>query len=334
MRTAISFIIIFNIMVFVHEFGHYFFARRNGIKVHEFALGMGPAILKKQVGDTLYALRALPIGGFVKMEGEDDESNDPESFSNKSPWQRFQVIVAGSVNNILLAFLALFLVPVLSGNGVITTTIDAVVPDSPAYHAGIEAGDKLYSIDGQKINIYFESSMAIEQAEGPTEFVVTRNGEQKTLTMTPAFDEAEQRKIVGINYGIRQDVLSIASFTLKQMSFFLKAVVGFLVNAIRGQASMDEVAGPVGLVTIVGETAKFGWLNLLNLLGVLSLNLGIINLLPIPALDGGRLLFIIIELLRGKPVSKEKEAWVHMIGMVLLLLLIGFVTFNDIAKLF
>lgn len=334
MRTAISFIIIFNIMVFVHEFGHYFFARRNGIKVHEFALGMGPAILKKQVGDTLYALRALPIGGFVKMEGEDDESNDPQSFSNKSPWQRFQVIVAGSINNILLAFLALFLVPILSGNGVITTNIDAVVPDSPAYQAGIEAGDKLYSINGQKISIFFESSMAIEQAEGPTEFVVIRGGEQKTLTVTPAFDEKEQRKIVGINYGIRNDVLSIASFTFKQMVFFMKAVVGFLVSAIRGRASMDEVAGPVGLVTIVGETAKFGWLNLLNLLGILSLNLGIINLLPIPALDGGRLMFIIIELIRGKPVSKEKEAWVHMIGMVLLLLLIGFVTFNDIAKLF
>lgn len=333
MKTAISFIIIFNIMVFVHEFGHYFFARRNGIKVHEFALGMGPPIIKKQVGETLYALRALPIGGYVKMEGEDDESNDPESFSNKTPWQRFQVIVAGSVNNIILAFLALFLVPIIAGNGVITTTIDSVIPDSPAYIGGLEAGDKIYSVNDQKIGIHFESSMAIDQAEGPIDFVVIRDGEKKSLSITPKFDEEQQRKMVGMQYLVKKDLPTIASFTVKQMSFFMRSVVGFIGNAIRGRASMDEVAGPVGLVNMVGETAKYGWLSLLNLLGILSLNLGIINLLPIPALDGGRLVFILFELVRGKPVPKEKEAWVHMIGMVLLLLLLGFVTYNDIAKL-
>ena len=334
MRTAISFIIIFNIMVFVHEFGHYFFARRNGIKVYEFALGMGPAIWKKKVGDTLYALRALPIGGFVKMEGEDDESNSSDSFSTKTAWQRFQVIVAGSVNNIILAFVALFLVSILSGNGVITTTIDSVLPDSPAETAGFMPGDRIYSVNDKKISIYMESSMAIDQADGPIDFVVVRDGERQSLTVTPEFDQEADRKIVGIQYQLKNDVASIAGFTVRQMGFFMKSVVGFIGNAIRGQASMDEVAGPVGLVQIVGETAKVGWINLLMLLGVLSLNLGIINLLPIPALDGGRLLFILIELVRGKPVSKDKEAWIHMIGMVMLLLLIGFVTFNDISKLF
>ena len=334
MRTAISFIIIFNIMVFVHEFGHFFFARRNGIKVHEFALGMGPALFKKQVGDTLYALRALPIGGFVKLEGEDDESTDPDSFSNKSAWQRFQVILAGSLNNILLAFVALFLVSLLSGNGVLTTTIDRVVPDSPAAQAGVEQGDVIHAINGKKIGIYIESSMAIQQSDGPIEFVVKRDGQLKTLHLTPQVDQASERKLIGIEYQNKHDLASIAGFTFKQMSFFMRSVVAFLGNAIRGRASMDEVAGPVGLVKIVGETAKYGWLNLLSLLGVLSLNLGIINLLPIPALDGGRLLFILIEIIRGKPIPKEKEAWVHMVGMALLLLLIGIVTFNDIIRLF
>lgn len=334
MRTAISFIIIFNIMVFVHEFGHFYFARRNGIKVHEFSLGMGPAILKKQSGDTLYALRALPIGGYVKMEGEDSESKEPDSFNTKSPWQRFQVIVAGAVNNIILAFVAMLLAHLLAGGTVASTTIGSILDDSPAETVGLMVGDKIERINGENIGIFMEANMAISQSSGTITMEILRDGTPMTIDVEPMIDEETNGRLIGIRPLVQSGFAKVATYTLREMFFFTETVFEFIGKAFRGRASTSEISGPVGLVQIVGETAQTGWVNVLFLLGVLSLNLGVFNLLPIPALDGGRLLFILIELVRGKPLPPEREGLIHGIGFALLMLLIGFVTYNDIVKLF
>ena len=334
MRTAISFIIIFNIMVFVHEFGHFYFARRNGIKVHEFSLGMGPAILKKQSGDTLYALRALPIGGYVKMEGEDSESKEPDSFNTKTPWQRFQVIVAGAVNNIILAFIAMLLAHLLAGGTVASTTIGSILDDSPAETVGLMVGDRIERINGENIGIFMEANMAITQSSGTITMEILRDGTPMTIDVEPMIDEETNARLIGIRPLVQSGFANVATYTLREMFFFTETVFEFIGKAFQGRASTSEISGPVGLVQIVGETAQTGWVNVLFLLGVLSLNLGVFNLLPIPALDGGRLLFILIELVRGKPLPPEREGLIHGIGFALLMLLIGFVTYNDIVKLF
>lgn len=332
MKTAISFIVIFNIMVFVHEFGHYYMARRHGIRVHEFALGMGPAIWKKEKGGTVYALRAFPIGGFVKMEGEDTDSFSADSFNVKTPWQRFQVIVAGAVNNILLAFIAFFVAYLLSG-GVVLNDVESVMADSPAAQAGIQAGDKILTINDERVLTRIETSMLLMEAD-KVALQVERDGQKLLFEVTPEYNEAEQRKLIGISYAHSNSVLRIAQHSLYEMAFYVEMTFDFFGKLFQGKASGDEVSGPVGIVRVIGDVAQIGILPLVKLLGMLSLSLGIFNLLPIPALDGGRLIFILIEMVRRKPLPPEKEGLVHAIGFVFLILLIVFVTYRDIVKLF
>lgn len=329
-RTLISFVLVFNIIVFVHELGHYVMARRAGIRIHEFALGMGPTIWKKEKNNTIYALRALPIGGFVKMEGEDTDSDAEDSFNSKSPAQRFGVIVAGAMMNLFLAFFIILVINLSLGQP--TLTLSEITPNSPAQEAGMLAGDTITGINGKSVSTWEEALMIIGEAEGELVLDVKRDGETLTFRVMP--EESDGRMVIGIVRGTSRNPLTALSYTFKQVGFLLTMMLGFFRDLFTGKANLEGVVGPIGLATFVGESARGGIISLALLTAYISLNLAVVNLLPIPALDGGRLLFILIEMLRGKPIPPEKEGMVHTAGLILLLLLIVFITYQDIVRLF
>lgn len=330
LRTLLSFLIVFNVIVFVHEFGHYWTARRVGIRVHEFALGMGPKVFSTERGGTSFSLRAFPIGGFVKMEGEDEESEEEGSFSSKTPAQRFLVIVAGATMNLLLAFL-IFLILNLS-IGIPSLTLEEVMPGAPAAQAGMLAGDTLTAINGQSVSTWEEVLVAIGESEGEMRITVERQGAAHTFTMMP--EESEGRQVIGIVRGTSHNPIAAIGYTFSQLAFLLGAMLSFFRDVFTGRGQLEGVVGPVGLFNVVGESARSGLVSLASLTGYISLNLAVVNLLPIPALDGGRLLFILLEMVRGKPIPPEREGMVHMVGLLLLLLLIVFITYQDITRLF
>lgn len=329
-QTLISFIFVFGIIVFAHELGHFATAKWSGIKIHEFSLGMGPAILKKQGKETLYSLRAFPIGGYVKMEGEDEASDDPRSFSNKKPWQRLIILAAGATMNFILAYV--LLVIIMFSVGAPSNTIADIVADMPASEAGIMADDKIVSIDGKSISSWEQVTSAINQSEGNTLVIeVLRDGQKETFSITPVLKE-DGSYAIGIQTKVLKQVDKAFGMAGDQFKYFFTSIFEFF-GSIGKKDVTGELVGPVGLVNIVGEVSKTGFINLLNLAAYISINLGIVNLLPFPALDGGRIIFVLIEMVMGKPVNREKEGYVHFIGFALLMALMVFLVFKDISRL-
>lgn len=329
-QTLISFIFVFGIIVFAHELGHFATAKWSGIKIHEFSLGMGPAILKKQGKETLYSLRAFPIGGYVKMEGEDEASDDPRSFSNKKPWQRLIILAAGATMNFILAYV--LLVIIMFSVGAPSNTIADIVVDMPAAEAGIMADDKIVSIDGKSISSWEQVTSAINQSEGNTLVIeVLRDGQKETFSITPVLKE-DGSYAIGIQTKVLKQVDKAFGMAGDQFKYFFTSIFEFF-GSIGKKDVTGELVGPVGLVNIVGEVSKTGFINLLNLAAYISINLGIVNLLPFPALDGGRIIFVLIEMVMGKPVNREKEGYVHFIGFALLMALMVFLVFKDISRL-
>lgn len=329
-QTLISFIFVFGIIVFAHELGHFATAKWSGIKIHEFSLGMGPAILKKQGKETLYSLRAFPIGGYVKMEGEDEASDDPRSFSNKKPWQRLIILAAGATMNFILAYV--LLVIIMFSVGAPSNTIADIVVDMPAAEAGIMADDKIVSIDGKSISSWEQVTSAINQSEGNTLVIeVLRDGQKETFSITPVLKE-DGSYAIGIQTKVLKQVDKAFGMAGDQFKYFFTSIFEFF-RSIGKKDVTGELVGPVGLVNIVGEVSKTGFINLLNLAAYISINLGIVNLLPFPALDGGRIIFVLIEMVMGKPVNREKEGYVHFIGFALLMALMVFLVFKDISRL-
>ena len=320
-------IIVFFIIVLIHEFGHFIIAKLSDVKVEEFAIGMGPKLIGSQRGETLYSIRAIPIGGFCRLTGEDGESNDSRAFNKKPIIIRIAVIIFGPLMNFFLAILIFSLVITQ------TTTINEVMEDKPAYEAGIAKGDKIIEIDGVKITTWDEVKPLISRSGGePIEIVLNRHGNLKRMQIIPIEENLEEGPIIGI-----KPSLSVAGLSLGQG---IKATVGtsvsmvdFLIKLFTGRASTDEVAGPIGIFVVVNEVAKFGFLYVLELMAILSLNLGIINLLPIPALDGGRLMFLFLELIRRKPMEAEKEGFIFFIGFVMLMFLALIIAYKDLIKL-
>ncbi len=330
MLTAISFIVVFALLVFFHELGHFSVAKWNGILVHEFSIGMGPQIFSKKKGDTLYSLRAFPVGGYVKMEGENDLSENPRAFSQKSPLARLGVIFAGPFMNFVLStvlFVVLFMMI-----GMATTTIDAIQPDSPAMSAGIIAGDTVMSINDETIKTWDQLVNTINSSTGTLTIDLERGGERFNVNVTPEIDTESGRRLIGISPTIEKNITGALGAAVEQVYFLTKGIFDFLSDKITGAGKVQgELVGPVGMVKIVGEAAKLGPLNLMMLAAYFSINLGIINLLPLPALDGGRIIFILVELVRGKPVDQEKEGFVHMIGFVVLMAFMVYMIFKDIG---
>lgn len=334
MITIISSIIIFLLVILIHEFGHFIVAKMNGVSVLEFSVGMGPKLFQKESNGTLYSLRLLPVGGYCQLEGEDEENDSPNSLNNQSPLVRLKVILAGAIMNFILAFILLILLMSVSR---VSTEVSGVLEDSPAYSSGIQTGDKIVSINGKNISDGEELLQSIKESQGDLDIGVIRDSQSRNIKVTPRL-ENNVRKI-GVNF---QEEYDIKNFSL--IKGFKKGVITFLNLTgmlykflgmlITGQLGLGGFSGPVGVVKEIGNAAKTGVANLIFLLAYININLGVFNLLPIPALDGGRAIFILIEMIFGKKISQEKEGYIHMVGLILLLALIAVVTIKDVIKLF
>lgn len=332
MLTALVAIVVFGLLVFFHELGHFGVAKFVGIKVHEFAIGMGPKLLGFVRGETQYTLRAFPIGGFVRMEGEDEFSNDARSFGNKSVAARLAVIIAGPLMNFILA-LVLFTILFYS-IGAPSTTLEGVIPGTPAEAAGIMQGDKVLAIDGEEIVDWGQLVQIVGNSKDKAlEFTLERNNETITKTITPEVDDESNQVMVGIVPKAKKSIISAVKTSFKNMIYVVAEIGDFLRRLVTRQVSSGEVAGPVGIINMVGQATRAGWMNVLFLAGLISVNLGLMNLLPIPALDGSRIIFLIFEFFRGKPVNPEREGMIHIVGFALLITLMLFITYQDILKL-
>lgn len=333
MTTAIVAIFVFGLLVFFHELGHFSVAKYVGIKVHEFAIGMGPKVLHRQKEETLYSIRAFPIGGFVRMEGEDESSETKDSFGQKTVGQRISVILAGPIMNFILGFFCFFIIFLTIG--VPSTQISHVIPDSPAFFAGLQAEDQVKRIQGEEITSWDQLVERISAAEDQTISVeIIRDNRTLSFELLPELDSTSGRAMIGIVPGSEVSVTGAFINSYHQSRFIFTEIFSFLQQLIRGQADTSDVAGPVGIISLVGQASRSGWIDVVGLAGLISINLGIMNLLPIPALDGSRIIFLILEGLRGKPVDPEKEALVHMVGITLLMMLMIAITYKDILTFF
>ncbi|MGN0341292.1 MAG: RIP metalloprotease RseP [Roseburia sp.] len=337
-------ILMFSFIIIFHELGHFLLAKKNGIRVNEFCLGLGPTIVGFTKGETKYSLKLLPFGGACMMEGEDEESKDERAFNNKSVWARMAVVFAGPAFNFILAFL--LAVVVIAVAGFDRPVVADVMEGYPAEAAGLQAGDVITELNGKNIHLYREVSIyTYLHADENIEVEYQRDGETYTCTLTPKYDEESNRYLFGIyGSGTREhgNVFQVLKYSVYEVKYWICTTLESLKMLVTGQVSFNDLSGPVGIVKSIGDTydeVKTGgfliiFLNLMNYSIMLSANLGVMNLLPLPALDGGRLFFLIIEAIRRKRVNPDHEGMVHFAGLVLLMLLMVVVMFNDIRKLF
>ncbi|SDL61066.1 RIP metalloprotease RseP [Halarsenatibacter silvermanii] len=356
LTTVIAFIIFLGILIFVHELGHFLMARRMDIRVEEFALGFGPKLLSRKKGETRYSIRIIPLGGFCSMTGEmpvDKEDLDQEEreiyeearenercFFQKSPLKRLAVLVAGPLMNVALAILAFVLIFGIYGVPV-EHAHDAVVgemfPGEPAARSGIRGGDEILAIEGEEVSSWQEMTNMIRENPGEElNITLQRDEEIKEIQVTPELDEETGYGMIGVLPRVVRErvgpITAVHRGVAQTGQVVVLTVRGFI--HIISQASTDELGGPVMIASIVGQAARTGPENVLNWLGIISINLAIINLIPFPALDGGRVIFVLAELISGKKIPQEKEGWVHMVGFVLLILLMIFIIYQDIITTF
>lgn len=343
--TLIYFILILGITVFIHELGHFIFAKHAEIYVYEFSIGMGPQIFKfhRKNDETEYSIRLLPIGGYVQMAGEEIEADEDipkeKQMTHKKWHQRFMTVIAGILFNFLLAIFIFFIVGLINGVPTETTTVADVSKNSAAFKAGLKSGDKILKINGTKI-VSSDHLMLLVQINGKDKMNMTilRDGKEKALQITPK--EIKENDQVSYQYGFSlknhlvHDFFSAVKYGFTKMFSLIHQMILIIAYLLLGKLSISSLAGPVGIYTVVDQSAKAGILSLIYLLGFLSLNVGFINLLPIPAFDGGRLLFLIIEKIKGSPVKPKIENTIHEIGFVFLMVLMVVITYHDILRLF
>ena len=329
-------LLVFMVVVVVHEFGHFIFAKRAKIKVNEFAVGMGPKLFGKQSGDTLYSIRALPLGGFCAMEGEDEEEAEEElDFSKRGHFNgatiggRILTIFAGPLFNFILAFVILFALFGIRGHQ--TTTIDSIKENSIAQKYGIQAGDKIVNIGENKIESWKDIQTNLSKLDKKETIIkVIRNGQEKEIEVK--FGNSKE-KVLGITSKMERNLIVSIKESLNTFFYFIGSMFDILKQLFTGKVGVGQLSGPIGVVGAISSAASNGLYSLLYITAFLSVNLGFINLLPIPALDGGRLVFLFIELILGRPVSRSKEGLIHTIGFIFLMCLILFVSFKDVIRL-
>jgi len=312
-----------------HEFGHFIVAKLSGARVNEFSIGFGPRLFKKKYGETEYSFRALLFGGYVALEGEDEKSNDPRAIVNK-PWPvRLAVFAAGPLMNILLAFLLLFIVFFNIGSPI--PQVKSVMEGYPAEKAGIVPGDKIVMVNNTKINTWEELEKAISSnGERVLTIEIQRGNQILQKQVKPIFDKNASKVMIGIVPDYERSISLAFKTAINQTILIILS----LVMLVTGKVSVNDIMGPVGIVQAVGTVAKTGVINLLAFSALISVNLGLFNLLPLPALDGGRILFVLAEAIRGKPLPPEKEGYIHYLGFLLLIALLIFVTYRDILRIF
>lgn len=342
--TLICFILILGLIVLIHEFGHFFFAKRAGIYVYEFSIGMGPRICKwtRKNDETEYSLRLIPIGGYVQMAGEEieDDKSVPKDkkFSVKTFGQKFMTVIAGIMNNFLLAIFLLFLLALFNGapqNKVIVGQVDETMP---AYSAGLKENDKIISMNGKKIrsNDIFALELQVYSGKEIT-LGVERDGNLYDIKVKPIIRKEDGISVYRYGFAINDEIqkgfFASIKYGFSKTISLLHQMILTIWYLITGALSFKSFSGPVGIYNIVGQAKNSGFWSLVSLTALLSVNVGFINLLPLPAFDGGRLLFIIIEKLSGKKIDPKFENTIHTVGFFLLMALMILVTYNDIIRL-
>lgn len=345
--TLILFLLIFCVVVISHEFGHFLVAKLNGIHVVEFSVGMGPTLLSFDKGDTKYSLKLLPLGGACMFEGEDgmnmQEEESDGSFTKANVWARIATVFAGPFFNFIIGvIIAMVMVSLIQ----ITLPVIRVAEEGAAVEAGLQDGDRIVALNGEKVYLFDELALFNRVNGGKTAIVqFERNGELLETQLTPKYDESTGGYLIGVYCDAVAEEKGIArlKYAWYEIRFCVQQTYKSLALLVKGQVKSDEMAGPVGIaVNVVGKTyeatKEYGgltvFINMLNITLLLTINLGILNLLPIPALDGGRLVFMFIEVIRGKPIPPEKEGMVHFVGLMFFMALMVFVFFNDLRNIF
>ncbi len=365
--------LILSILIFVHEFGHFIMGKAFGVYIYEFALGMGPKVMgfKRKNDPTEYNLRALPIGGFCQMageEGEDDKNLRKDQFMcNKSKLQRTLILVAGVVMNFITAIVLLFFISLIWGNTEQSSVIGQVEENSPAAEAGIVSGDRVTGLNGYNVSTWDELTIVTNLKNESGEYtyeIEHKDGSKESITLTPAeyivvgndtyritedntleeileeldleSDEVEVRSLIGISADstVKHGFLNAIDYAFTKFKSIISTMFLIIGSLFTGKLGLEALSGPVGMYSIIDEVAALGVANIIYLAAYLSINLGVINILPFPAFDGGRVLFVIIEAITRKKVNPVVEGWFHTIGFILLMILMLYITFQDVLRLF
>ena len=342
MQTVLNIVVtllVFGVLILAHEAGHFFVAKACKVKINEFAIGMGPAIYKKQGKETLYSIRILPIGGFVQMDGEDGEGTDENSFNKKPYWKRFLILVTGAVMNILLGFILICIIN--SQRALLPTTVVAGFDENSVSNSyGLQENDEILKINNYSVKSYLDISYGLATAGAePVDITVLRDGEQVVLSNVefPVITDeniGESYTLDFIVFGERRSFISTVKYSFDWTVSISKSIYSFFGTLFTGKADLNQVSGPVGTTTAIGQSVQLGLDYLLLAVALISINLGILNLLPFPALDGGRILFLAIEAIRRKPMSQKIEYSINAAGLILLLALMLVITVKDVIHLF
>lgn len=331
-------LLIFGVLVLVHEGGHFLLARLNGIRVEEFAIGMGPKLISRvsKKSGIRYSLRLLPIGGFVSMPGEDEESEDPDAFCNKSVWRRMLTILAGPLTNILIGFVGMTVLVCASSDLLSTTVLK--FSDDAVSSAQLQSGDRILSVDGVSVHTYNEIIYEITNSGyEPIDITVMRDGERLVLRDVEFAvindSGVDFGKIDFVPYAERKTVGNVIKNVFFRSISTIKMIWDSLIDMLGGRYGIEAISGPIGVTEVVGEAAQSGWKTVLNLFVILAMNLGVVNLLPIPALDGGRFVFLLIEGIMGRPLDRKIEAYINGTALLLLMAFMLLVAFKDIFVL-
>lgn len=336
-------LIIFSVIILFHELGHFLLAKHNDVRVNEFCLGLGPTLVGFTKGETKYSLKLLPFGGACMMEGEDEASEDDRGFNNKSVLQRASIVAAGPIFNFIMAIA--FSLVLVASVGFDRPVLTDVMDGYPAAEAGMQAGDEIVKLGNKTIHLYREVSVyTYFHANEPVEVTYKRGDEKHTAVLVPAYDEESGRYLFGF-YGTtartKGNLADTLLYSVYEVKYWICSTIESLGQLFTGHVGINDMSGPVGIVKTIGDTYTevkssgmfMVFLNMLNICILLSANLGIMNLLPIPALDGGRLVFLIVEAVRGKRLDPNKEGAVNLVFLMLLMALMVVIMFNDIRKI-